>query len=229
MTTRLLIILALLTSIACSTVDSANVATENITADITITNDGHTEHAVTATLREGSLTFIRLTGGDQLQVDSGHSIQAMGELSDAFDVITYGAKVADRKLGMNLRVRLQREHFPSAMSDVRMPESFELLTPPDTYSVHEPIPIEWDWSANDPMTIEIEGECIRNFEETISYDPGHYLVPAGVLEPSRHWEGGRCRLDVLVKRSAKGHLDGRLDGGSIKAHQVRTMHLWLVD
>ena len=73
MVRRSLVLAAVLMLITgCSTVDSADLDTSGITANLLVTvPDGTTTAEVSATLRVGTMTYVELGGGEKLSASGG--------------------------------------------------------------------------------------------------------------------------------------------------------------
>ncbi len=222
--TRLLPFAALL--IACSAIDSSYIDTAGIHADIEIIADGEGTSVVRAELRSGSDT-LDLAGEDQLFAQVDEDEREMIRREDIFDQVRYTAEFPRDALGTEFRVALLRAEKSDARdTKVSMPPRFLLTQPRGTFSIDQTIPIVWDRSAGDPLTVSINGDCIHPVHQTLSADTGRWLAQPGRIEAVSGFRGS-CELQITVERERRGHLDPSFEGGQIVARQVRTRRITL--
>lgn len=216
--------LCLSAATGCHSVDSTQVDTNDIHAQITVTARGGGDTEVVAQLTpEGSLFgFLELAPGENLRVHArGYDARLEPRWYDYQTnlPIDYGET--------EFQVRLERiwgAHAPDSW--VRLPHRFDLYHLGGIYSLtYDAIPIEWDVISDDEMRVNVEGSCIDDYEARVpAYrDAGVVMLPPYTLAPRAHWDGGPCTLDITVERVRYGRLDPAFDAGTIKAQQVRKM------
>ena len=70
--------------------------------------------------------------------------------------------------------------------------------------------------------LRVEGECLQTWSETLSADPGTYVIGRGELEAHDEAVDTSCAATLSVFRRRAGELDpGYGEGGVIRGVQVR--------
>ena len=225
------IIIALITGMlgtACHRIDSENIPTDAVKADIQITAHelGATSVKATLKLENEALTYLQLSPGERLtaSVDGIDTVMFPSSFS-------YYASLPNRDRESLFRIGFERTRFGSAPdSFVMLPRPFNLYVFGETDGRSDQIAVEWDVLSSDPMRIRIDGPCMHPYEYDIApfEDDGLHIVPLDHLPVFSRWSGGRCHLEISVERSRSGELDPALSGGSITAIQSRTdyMDIW---
>lgn len=208
----------------CHSVDSAQVDTDDINAQITVTARGTGDAEIVAQLspERSVFGFLELAPGENLRV---HARGFESRLEPRwFDYQTYLPLDYGET---EFQVRLERvwgAHAPDSW--VRMPHRFDLYRLGGLYSLsYDAIPIEWDVISDDEMRLTVSGACVEDYERHISIgrDAGVVIVPPYTLMPKAHWDGGPCELEITVERYRFGSLDRAFGSGNIKARQLRQM------
>lgn len=220
---HLLTLAAALLATACHSVDSSQVATEDIRAELTVTSDGSGVIEVIAELEvEGhALGYVELVGGEALRVHArGYDLPMEARWFD------YHVDVPVDRGEIEFQVRLERiygRHAPDSW--VQLPPRFDLYRNPGVYLLDwDVIPIEWDVIAGDEMRVAVDGPCVAAWERYVPArrDVGAVVLRPGDLAIDDGWDGSLCELDVTVERLRPGRLDPAFGGGFITAKQVRT-------
>lgn len=228
----LIIALAATVCVGCESVDSDNILTSGMSANIraTSTGDGQTTIRATLYLEEpGSLDYIELEGDDVLTAYAPDgAVQIMSE-SQFAGATRYTAEFDADDGGSEFIVALTRTVDDGAPdSRVTLPAQFDIAPlASSTYSrAEDSIDIQWSpASSGDDVDIEVSGPCIRPTLIAVDNDPGAYTVAAGTLEQR---EGDNvadaCEITITVTRSTPGQLDpGYGYGGSISGEQIRSL------
>ena len=89
---------------------------------------------------------------------------------------------------------------------------------------NDDITIKWDNSgSNDPISIELKGDCIFKWHKDGIADTGSYTIPKGDIDSTGGDHPETCNLTITVKRSRQGSADSHLDEeSSFVLEQVRT-------
>jgi hypothetical protein len=217
---------------ACTSVDSDNILTSGMYADIraTATGDGDTTVRTTLYLENpGSLNFIELEGGDQLIAYAPDGDSQIMRQAQFLGITNYSARFEIDDSGSEFIVELSRivdEGAPD--SRVFLPEGFDILNPEDeAYSrAADDIVLEWDpFDTGDDMDVVVTGNCIQTYSVGVEGDPGVAVIEAGSLVKS---EGDTvpddCDLVVEITRSTPGDVDPAYGfGGVARGQQVRTV------
>lgn len=226
--------LALAPLIACEAVDSEDVLTSGMYADLAVTNSGSNTRAA-AILRVGgstSNTFVELTGDDSLTLGIGEESTEL-QSQNFGDLWSYNADLELGDAGTEYTFALERtvdEGAPS--STCTMPAPFELSAPEMDASVsrsEDSLLISWDGSGEaEPMELIVESECTELLVLPVDQDTGSYTLPAGEITPYGGMEDDSCKASLVLRRVRAGALDdGYGEGGRIHAAQERSVDLQL--
>jgi hypothetical protein len=216
---------------ACKTESISEVATNEVTANITATTLGDGGTDVNATFRKGaaSLTFLQLTSDDSVSATTGSTTQKLTELS-LLGVVTYGSHFSADAEGTTFTVALTRKKDDGAPnSTATLPTAFEMTPLTGTYSRADAGPnIEWSNAGTDPMSLRISGPCIDPLTPTLSSGTTSYQVAAGALKKRMQTDGGAvvaddCVATAELSRSRAGTLDTGYANGSISGIQRRSV------
>lgn len=219
--------------VACESVDSTDVLTSGVYADIAATADGSGTTTASAVLRVGggnSNTFLHIDGDDEVVASQGEDSTAMSEIEFG----NYYSYVADFEIdaedteflvGFN---RTVDEGAPA--TSMTLPPLFELSGPEADITVaasDEDITISWDPADSaDDMSWSIDGDCIASEGGTVDGDPGIAVIEAGTLEWWDEDEPATCEATITVTRSRAGSLDeGYGEGGTAYGRQQRSVSL----
>ncbi len=211
---------------ACGQMSSSEVATHDIEASIVLTADGAGDTQVDVELRHARSAwseFINLDAGDELVAQYDGRTRRLNE-GEVISYVGYGGRLATDLGGTPVRIALDRPLFESAPnSRVSLPDRYRAYATRGVYDVDfDTIPIEWSNGSRDDMTVKIDGECIWDFEQTLAFDDGVFLLRPGMLDVRSSWMGEPCTLRVTLERSRFGRLDPALSSsGHIVARQVR--------
>ena len=224
--------LGLAASVNCQSVDSDNILTSGMYADISATADGRGETEIRTTLyleRPSSLNYIELEGGDLLTAFAPDGSRQIMRESQFLGITTYSADFDLDDGGTEFIIAFTRDVDSGAPdSSVILPEAFDILNPQaETYSRDsDDIIIDWaPTDSGDDVDIQITGGCIESELIAVEGDPGTHTISAGTLVKLQG-EGiaNACDLTVTITKSAPGDLDPAYGfGGEIDGHQVRTL------
>jgi len=229
---RIAIVTATFTALlGCASLDSEELLTTGISAEITVTADGSGSSDVTAVLRAGgglSTTFVDLSSGDELTATLGEETQVLTEVSLAA-ITSYTTTFDTAPTGEDYIISLDRIEFDSAPNTVvQLPPPFELepLAVEDYSRSEDPLTVSWSPSdTTDDMRVTVDGDCFLVHFQELSGDPGTYTIEAGTLEDTGS-EPSNCEATVTVQRRRAGQLDpGYGEGGSAAGLQVREVSI----
>jgi hypothetical protein len=221
-------------SLNCTSVDSDNILTSGMYADIAATTDGTGTTRVRTTLyleNPGTLDFIELEGADLLTAYGPDGSRQIMREFQFLGTTSYSADFDVDDGGSEFIVELSREVDDGAPESlVYLPDSFDILNPPQvSYSrAEDDIVIDWDPAdTGDDVDIEIRGPCIQDELIAVEGDPGTVLIEAGTLikieDPAVE---DSCDLTVTITKSTPGDLDPNYGfGGVISGNQVRRLDL----
>lgn len=231
--------LGLVVTTACENVNSDDVDTEGVYADLYVTADGDGSSLVYAALKVGganSNTFLDLTDGDTLiayqDTDSNvmirHTLAGKVWYESSFPV---DAEDTPFKVSF-LRVHTGQgsEECVGASapdSDVTMAAPFNMTAPTagTTFSrASDDVVVSWDNTGSDQMFWAMGGSCIEPRLEEITGDPGTFTILAAEFQPLQNQEAETCDVTISIERRRAGTIDTAYgEGGHIYARQLRSV------
>jgi hypothetical protein len=216
---------------ACSSIDSDDIDTDAITADITVRPraDGSATE-VAATLSAGALTFIDLQAGDRLVASSGDA-QVELSASDVLGAVSYAATLDGvGAAGATVTVAFEREAFTSAPSSTVVLPAPVSITAPDaaaSFSRAEDdlVVALAAVASDDPVRVSWSGECVVADGIDVPAGQASVTLAKGTIqkaEPSSSDADAApiadsCSLRIVAERTVQGVLDPAYEGGRISA------------
>lgn len=219
--------LALL-AVGCESIESTDVMTDAIYADLVATSDGSSTHTA-ATLRLGgatSNTFVNLQGDDVLSVTAGGETKEMLE-GYVGDIYIYNADFELSEADTEFIFSLDRSVDAGAPdSRCTLPEPLDVTAPAggETFSRElDDLTITWTPSGEqDQIRVTVRGECMWDEVVDVNGDPGTLVITAGTILSLDDDNPAACNATVIVQRRRSGTLDpGYGEGGSIVGVQAR--------
>ena len=215
--------------VGCEAVDSSDIRTSGIWADMTVSATGDGTSIVETWLRVGgplSNTNVDLVEGDSLSV----SVSGLSEPLDrvAFgNLIYYIAEVETDAPGEDFVIALDRAADDSAPSSVMsLPEPFTFEDVSDTVSSDTTLEgrISGLDDAPNRLIVAVDGDCIYQHEESVTLDAeGRFEIDGSDLEATDAEDTASCGLEVKVILASDGTVDPAYEGGSAEGHQVRSL------
>jgi hypothetical protein len=218
-----------LSACASESVESNDVLTDGIYAsfEAVATEDGT---RATATLLVGgssSNTYVMLGGDDALTVTAAGETLELRERQGFGERYYYDADLATNAEDTVVVFRFERS-IDSGAPDSRctLPRAMTITAPSDgdAFSRMEAdVLIAWDTSGtNEPIQLQVQGDCFTAISESFDSDPGEYVIPAATLQSSQD-PATACQATVTLSRNNNGTLDPAFgEGGSVLCRQVRT-------
>jgi hypothetical protein len=228
---------------ACETVESKNVRTDGIYADLRATADGSGSTVVEASLRvggSGSNTYLDLSDGDSLLVDHAGDTRRLERSQDFFGAVHYRTSVPTDAADTPLRVAFMREPHDQMEAECRGGSApYSIATLPSPFSITAPsadakfsrardsIVVTWTPSSHDAMRWTASGTCIRNESGDLDGDPGRLELDAGRFEPATDREQSQsCEVTITLIRRRMGMVDPAYgEGGTFTAEQIRKVEI----
>jgi hypothetical protein len=204
-------------------VDSTDVKTSGVYADIHVLADGDGSSTLTVGLKVGgskSNTYLDLKGGDELVATAGDAAsqelsQSGREYKATFDTEAGGTKIV---VSFN---RAEEESAPN--SSVVLPDPFELegIERGQKISRKDTLEITWD-AAEESMSAELKGDCLTIESRSFS-DSGRFELEPALYDLSAGTEATEsCNATLCFDRSQSGKVDAAYgEGGKIVATQRR--------
>lgn len=222
--------IALAALVGCESVESTDVLTSGLYADLSATADGSGTTRTEAVLRVGggtSNTYLALAGDDTLSaLETASGTKITLDEHNLGDIYHYWADFDVDAEDSEFVISFERTIDDGAPdSNMTLPAPFD-ITGPDADANHSraaDLTVGWEPSGSaDPMAWEIVGECFHAASGTLSGDSGSVVVPAGSLQPFDGEDATSCEATLTVSRARAGNLDpGYGEGGKITGRQVR--------
>jgi len=211
----------------CEKVESNDILTSGINAQITAASLGDGKTTVTATLYVGNplnLTFVELAGDDQLIASHGTEDKVMVE-RELLNTVSHQAEFQTDAAGAQFEVAFVRTIDDGAPSSVAtLPASFALGATIGTASRAAPLTLTWSPAGtSDTMSWLAEGDCIERAAASITGDPGTVTIAANTIK-LRQQQGTptTCAITVSISRARLGTLDPAYGkGGMVTGTQTR--------
>jgi hypothetical protein len=213
---------------ACTAVDSDNILTSGMYADLGAQARGDGTTTVTATLYLGSpsnLDFIDLTADDELRASIGDSEKVMSE-TNILNAVGYDATFQTDAEDDTFVIDFQRSVDQGAPeSVVTLPAQFELEPAAQSVPRAQALTLAWAPASDDLMRWNATGECIEPAGATINNDTGTDAITANTF---RKREGATvadsCLVTLTMRRSRVGSVDTHFgEGGTAFGEQIRTL------
>jgi hypothetical protein len=219
---------ALLLAGACTRVESDNVLTSGMYADITASADGSGITTVNATLflgNPGNLDYVDLTGGDELQVAHGDQVKVMNEtiiLNAVGHSATFQTDNEDDEFVVDF-VRDVDSGAPNSVVTLPAPLAMEPVA--GSVSRAQPLTINWEGASPDEISVSANGSCIVGFGTPTTEDAGSATLDAGSLVKQQGAQiSDSCDVTLTVTRSRQGELDTHFgEGGRIVGEQTQSI------
>ncbi len=236
------LILLMVGSAACTSVESKNVRTDGLFADFEARADGSGKTSVEASLRVGGSTgsFVDLDDGDKLVAHNGMDNREMDLGTSLFGMRIYDESFDADDAGESFRIEFQREAHDSTEeacrgggapnSVVTLPAKFTISSPAaDTAFGRAMDAITINWNAandGDEMEGKLDGECVHSKTFDIGADNGAFTIDAGEIEARDMEEGTTCDITIQITRKRAGTVDDAYgEGGRFIGKQVREIEL----
>jgi hypothetical protein len=217
--------------LGCSAIESSDLLTSGMYADVVVTADGEGTSDVTATLRAGgalSTTFVELTGDDVLTATLLEETVEMNEISLG-NLNSFVAEFQSAEPGVDYVIALERSLDEGAPNTViQLPAAFDIDAPTITEFARSTEDLTVTWTPADSgenMRVTVDGDCFLLRIDELSGDPGTWTLEGGSLEDTGA-ESTNCEADITIERRLTGNLDPNYgEGGSATGVQQRTVSI----
>jgi hypothetical protein len=214
--------------VGCESVESTDIKTSGIWADLSVSHAGNqgTFSTATATLRvggPGSNTYVELVSGDDITVSVADLSVPMGEVALG-DLIWYSATVEHTTGGDEWTMALTRAaDEPAPSSTMALPADFDVDAIPGDLDASGSVVVTWAPSGtSDGMAVTVDGDCVLSERFDVSGDPGSFEVPGDQIQPTDEADAIDCDLTYTVERSRVGQVDPAYEGGTAVGMQSRS-------
>jgi len=215
----------------CTDVDSTNLKTSGIRAELTVTGRGDGSAYASAGLyvSDSTLTFVELQEGDSLTATTGDQSKDLTK-SELLGLISYGATFSDADAeGTTYSIAFNRDSDESATGNTAsLPAKFNLTAPVGdalSYSrANDDIVITYDNSGKaDEMSYSLDGDCLNVYGQVLDGDPGTITLPKGTLTlKDTTTSPTSCQVTLTVSRTREGTLDPAFAEGHMAGVQSRS-------
>jgi hypothetical protein len=209
----------------CKSTSSADLATDGISAAISVsaTSDKATNVRVEMSPGNGVVPFdvVKLEGGDALYAEAAGRRNQL--TAGGLDYETTFATGAAETLFRVILDRKRTDQVDATESTGALPAPFNLRDlAGGSISQANDVVVTWAPSGtSDRMTLGIQGSCVEDQTLPIDGDPGTYTLTTGTLDPETTRPS--CVVTLTLRRSRGGVADPNLNPGStFTLEQVRT-------
>jgi hypothetical protein len=225
---RIAALAVVLTLTGCSTVESKDIRTSGMTANLLVTLPENADKAdLNASLRVGTLTFVELGAGEDITATGGGQTAKLNH-HRAAGVTNYSNGLAGvTTAGTEITFSLKRDsdNASAPTSTVVLPERVRLVAPAagTTYSRRADLAVRIDSEpSQQPSILTWAGECIQ--PGSLQLEPGRTsaTIARGSIRPAAttatpRGSSSSCQIDLTLTRRVEGTLDKAFKDGSIAA------------
>lgn len=220
-----LVALVALSASACTeNVDSTDVKTSGVYAEMSVLAQGNGSSEVSAGLKVGgsnSNTYLEMKGPDSLSATVGTSTKTLSK-SGNFYKTTFPVDAADTSFVVAFNRGPDDESAPN--STVTLPAPFTIAGIATGASISRAAGFTATWQAEtpaDPMRWTLDGDCMFSANKSIS-DTGTVTIVAADFSMHSGEEQTTCAATFCVDRTRTGTIDSAFgEGGSIDSSQHR--------
>jgi hypothetical protein len=206
---------------ACSEdVDSTDVKTSGVYAEMSVVATGKGQSDVTADLRVGganSNTHLDLKAADKLSATVGTTTKTLSQSGNVYKT-TFDGDAADSKVTVAFTRGVEDTSAPN--SSVTLPAPFTVAGIAGTVSRQVGFTATWAQST-DPMRWTLDGDCLFIKTDSIS-DAGQTVIGTSDFSVQSGKEQETCNATFCLERTRQGTIDPAFgEGGVISAVQRR--------
>jgi len=239
---------ALLSTVsACTNVNSEDLATSGMYADIDVTAYGIRESRVTVRLRAGGSRgdTVELTGGDELTSTYDGSTRRLSS-SGGSGFVSYRTSFVDEGGEGSYRISLDRSDSRTIeVNPVSAMDSFAIVPTPFEATLRDregsevnagtrvsrstgSLRVLWTSTSAERMVLNINSPCMRGISRVANANAGEYLLDASDMQelPARR-EGqpaSTCTTTLRLRAESDGELDPNYgQGGQVRGAQERSV------
>lgn len=199
--------------------DSVDVATADLSAFVTIVDDGAGTSLRVALVGPGA--HVHLAPGERFVLHVGDASTTLTSAPGEENV--YVATLPGFSGDLRLDFERVNDHGVHGLA-VPVPPPFTLALPTTPASRAAPLPIAWSGAGSGyDLALAVDGPCAHLPSRALSRDDGGYVVQAGELVEPVGTSGQSCTATVTVTRSMSTHASfggpGRFD---VDARRTRT-------
>jgi hypothetical protein len=213
-------------AVACSEdVDSTDVKTSGVYAEMSVVATGNGQSKLTVDLRVGGVssnTHLDVKGTDSLTATDGTTTKTLSQSGNVYTA-TFDVEAA----GTQFTVNFNRPDDKSAPnSSVTLPAPFAVagLVANSTVSRAQGFTATWT-ASTDPMRWTLDGDCIFPDSDSMSADAGQIAITPSNFDVTSGNEQTTCPAKFCLERTRTGTIDPAFgEGGVITATQQRCVN-----
>ncbi|WP_112237372.1 hypothetical protein [Kribbella monticola] len=210
----------------CSTVDSADIRTSGMTADLLVELPESGQAAeVTASFRVGTLTYVELGSGEKVTVSAQGLTEELrrGKFAGA---TRYTGQLEATEPGTEFTLDLERDgdNTSAPRSTVVLPESVHLVAPVAGARLSRRTAVQVRFASGPPQRLTWTGQCVQSGDLEIEAGRSAATIAAGLIRaiPStsaspRSGGSDSCQLTLTLTRRTTGKLDAAFKDGTVVA------------
>jgi len=214
--------------VACADVDSQDILTNAMYANLSITADGSGDSEAVAALRVGganSTTYVELSDGDTLTAQAGDGEPDVMTEAELFEYHAYHAVLPTDDPALDYTISFVRTVDEGALGSIlHLPDPFEMDEVSDEIPRSQDVPLNWTPAdAGLDMTVVTSGTCVEAYSGEVPPADGAFDIPA--LVPLEGEETNSCEVTVTLRLIEEGSLDPHFgEGGQALGYQVRSVN-----
>jgi hypothetical protein len=219
-----LIVTALLVT-GCSTVDSADIRTSGMTADLLVKlPEDASSVDVTASFRVGTLTYVELGGGEKVSASAGGQTEKLrrGKFAGA---TSYTGQLDVKSPGTEITFDLQRDgdNASAPSSTVTLPEAVHYAAPANGTKLSRRAAVQVAFASGAAQVLTWAGQCVQSGNLEIEAGRSSATIASGLIRattpasPATPGTSTTCQLTLTLTRRTTGKLDGAFKDGTVVA------------
>jgi hypothetical protein len=225
---------ALLACAACTDLQSADLKTAGMSANMTVQVDdsGQTTASATLNVDDNSTDFVTLSSGDSLTTSVAGQTQTMTE-NDALNDVSYSTTFSNEEAsGLVYTIAFNRSsgNTSAPSSTCTLPAPFTIASPTTSGSFSRATAdIEVNYGSggsSDGVQYTVQGACVQGpLAQELDGDPGTFTIPHGAITPNSPSQSSQtCSVTLTITRTRMGQLDPAYgSGGQIECLQARSV------
>lgn len=201
-------------------VDSNDIKTSGIYADMEVLATGNGRSTVTVALKPGgsrSNTYLEMEGEDELVAAVDDEDRRLGKSGNYYKA-TFDTEAGDTEFVVSFNRADEDVSAPD--SNVTLPDPFELEGIPDSVSRAEEIEVTWSPTSDDEEW-ELDGDCMFPNGSDVD-ESGTLSLSANDYDLHDDEDEETCEATLCVERTRRGEVDPAFgEGGVFVAIQRR--------
>ncbi|TDU83237.1 hypothetical protein EV138_5699 [Kribbella voronezhensis] len=210
----------------CSTVDSADIRTSGMTADLLVQlpENGHAAE-LTASFRVGTLTYVELSSGEKVTASAQGLTEELRRAKFA-GATRYTGQLEATAPGTEFTFTLERDgdNTSAPSSTVALPEPVHLAAPVAGAKLSRRTAVQVRVAGGPSQLLTWSGPCVQTGNLEIESGRSFATIAVGLIRAvptasasPRSGDSGTCHLTLTLTRRTTGKLDGAFKNGTVVA------------